>query len=420
MTRILALTNMYPPHHYGGYELLCRDVVTGLRGRGHEVSVLTTDWRVPGVADDRGESPSDVRRELSFYWDDHEILHPPLHRRVTIEAANRRRLRRTVRDLRPEVVSVWAMGAMSLGLIAQVRAFGLPMVHVVCDDWLEYGPSIDAWSRPFARHPHVGRVVTSLTGLPTDLSGIATSGPFCFISDATRRHAVEHFPWALEDTTVLYSGIDLADFPIDDRPPPPWRWRLLHVGRLDRRKGIDVAIQALALLPEEATLDVVGRGADVHRSDLMALARDRGVASRVRFSPHTDRAALRRHYRDADAFVFPVRWNEPFGLVPLEAMACGTPVVATGTGGSGEFLLDGVTCLRMPVDDPPALAGQLRRLAADEHLRATRAAGGRRAAQELSLERWTDHLEQWHVGAAEGFARGRPAERPSLVTVLVR
>ena len=64
---------------------------------------------------------------------------------------------------------------------------------------------------------------------------------------------------------------------------------------------------------------------------------------------HVGRDAAREElpaaYRAADVFVFPSTWSEPFGLVPIEAMACGVPVVGSGTGGSGEFLIDGATAL---------------------------------------------------------------------------
>ena len=74
MTRILAITNMYPPHHYGGYELICRDVVERLNERGHSTAVLTTTMRVPGVADEPGEDDGGVWRRLRFAWDGKSVV----------------------------------------------------------------------------------------------------------------------------------------------------------------------------------------------------------------------------------------------------------------------------------------------------------------------------------------------------------
>ena len=124
--RILLLTNMYPPHHYGGYEQVCRDVVERFRQAGHEVHVLTTTWRVPDVPD----SPDDdgIHRELSFYWDDHRLLSPPLPERLRIERRNHRVLDRVFSTVQPDVVSVWNMGAMSLGLLTDLGRRTVPML----------------------------------------------------------------------------------------------------------------------------------------------------------------------------------------------------------------------------------------------------------------------------------------------------
>ncbi len=89
------------------------------------------------------------------------------------------------------------------------------------------------------------------------------------------------------------------------------------------------------------------------------------------------REELPAAYAEADALLFPVRWEEPWGLVPLEAMAVGTPVVATGTGGSGEYLRDGENALVIGRDaEPSDLSGALRRLAGDADLRRRLREGG--------------------------------------------
>ena len=81
-------------------------------------------------------------------------------------------------------------------------------------------------------------------------------------------------------------------------------------------------------------------------------------------------------YAGSDVVLFPVRWQEPWGLVPLEAMALGRPVIATGQGGSGEYLRDQENCLLVPPGDPRAIAAAVRRLADDPQLRARIRTGG--------------------------------------------
>ena len=103
---------------------------------------------------------------------------------------------------------------------------------------------------------------------------------------------------------------------------------------------------------------------------------------------HRDRAELPELYAAADAVVFPVRWSEPWGLVPLEAMGIGRPVVASGRGGSAEYLRDGVNCLLCDPDRPDTLASAVRRLAADPGLRSELVATGRQTASQHTEERF--------------------------------
>ena len=88
------------------------------------------------------------------------------------------------------------------------------------------------------------------------------------------------------------------------------------------------------------------------------------------------RAELPAEYEASDVVVFPVTWEEPWGLVPIEAMALGRPVVATGRGGSGEYLRDGENALVFPPSEAPALAAAVRRLADDPALRTRLREGG--------------------------------------------
>ncbi|MHB8466598.1 MAG: glycosyltransferase family 4 protein [Acidimicrobiales bacterium] len=414
MARILALTNMYPPHHLGGYELQCRDVLDRFRARGHACMLLTSTMRLPGVSDPPGERSVGTRRDLEIYWEDHAVIRPPWRERWRRERANQRQLRQALADADPDVISVWHMGAMSLGLLTTVHATGIPVVYVVCDDWPCYADRQDPWMSAVRRLP---RGLAAATGVPCRVPDIGATGTFCFVSDATRRSAERGSRWRFPDATVVYSGIDTVDFPIRAEARASWSWRLLCVGRIDARKGVATAIDALTRLPAQATLDVVGRGDAGHLADLKRHAVDVGVAERVSWS-EVPRADLKTRYRRADALLFPVTWEEPFGLVPLEAMACGTPVVATATGGSGEYLLDGWNCLRCAPGDPASLADAVTRLAADPALRASLARAGALTAAEFTVDRLTDALEAWHLAAAGRFAEGRPHDRPPIRTPL--
>jgi glycosyltransferase involved in cell wall biosynthesis len=386
--RILCVGSMYPPHHLGGYELVWQAAVDDLRARGHDVRVLTADHReadAAGVPD----SP-DVHRDLRWYWRDHAFPRLGPRARLDLERHNAATFDRHVDDFRPDVVSWWAMGGMSLSLFERARRRHLPGVAFVFDVWLVYAPLVDAWIR-FATRPGVpADLLERATGLPTRFDPQA-SAHFVFASEDTRRASLERWP-TIAGSEVAYGGIDRA-FLDGSLPPGEWAWRLLYVGRIDPRKGIATAIRALAMLPEEATLRVVGGGDDAHLEQLHGLVAELGLGRRVSFDGSRPRDELAAVYAGADVLVFPVEWAEPWGLVPLEAMACTRPVVATGTGGSAEYLRDGENCLLYPAGDPEALAERVRRLAADGALREKLCAGGLETARSHTDGAFHDRVE---------------------------
>ncbi len=132
----------------------------------------------------------------------------------------------------------------------------------------------------------------------------------------------------------------------------------LYAGRVHWGKGPGVLLRALALLPPEATLDVAGDGPDLQ--GVKTLARDLGLAERVRFHGWVDRAALDVLYSRAAAVVVPSLVPEAFCMTGIEAMAHGRPVVGADCGAVGEWLEHGVTGWLVPPGDARALADRLR------------------------------------------------------------
>ena len=152
----------------------------------------------------------------------------------------------------------------------------------------------------------------------------------------------------------------------------PDTFYLLQLGRMVRRKGIDNVIQALARLRHsygvDARLCVVGgqlsgSGGDVEEFErLVRVARDEDVADYVEFTGSRGRNVLSRYYSAANVFVT-TPWYEPFGITPIEAMACRRPVVGSATGGIKYTVVDGKTGFLVPPKDPDALARRLAVLA---------------------------------------------------------
>ncbi len=147
---------------------------------------------------------------------------------------------------------------------------------------------------------------------------------------------------------------------------------VLQLGRMVPRKGVDNVVRGLARLRLDrgiaARLLVVGGESEDPDPEvtpeigrLRAIAADEGVADAVTFVGSRGREALRNYYAAADVFVT-TPWYEPFGITPVEAMACGTPVVGSAVGGIKATVRDGETGYLVPPDDPDALAERLARL----------------------------------------------------------
>jgi glycosyltransferase involved in cell wall biosynthesis len=392
---VLSVGNMYPPHSLGGYEVTWRAGVAALRAAGHRVRVLTTDFRLAGAT---GAEDADVHRELKWYWRDHAFPRLTLRERLRLERHNASLLARHLDEVRPDVVDWWAMGGMSLGLVEAARRRGIPAVGVVGDDWMVYGPSVDGWQRAARRARPLRPVLERLAGLPAsvDLGAAAT---WLFNSEATRSAALATGV-ELPRSAVVHPGVDL-DL-LTPAEAGEWEGRLLFCGRLDPRKGAHVAIDALEHLPG-ASLRIVGGGDRHYLDELRGRAKRGGLGDRVEFS-EVGRAEVRSAYARADALLFPSLWEEPWGLVPLEAMAVGVPVVATGSGGSAEYLRDGENSLiYRPREDPRALAAAVERLAADAGLRRALRAGGFETAGRHPASAY----ERAHLEAVERAAAGQ-------------
>ena len=216
---------------------------------------------------------------------------------------------------------------------------------------------------------------------------------------------------------VAPCGVDLEAF----RPGPsprvltmgrPLR-RILSISRLVERKGVHTLVEALAHVPD-AELVIAGGpdgrdlDADPHVKALRAAAAQHGVADRVRFVGPVMRADVPALMRSADV-VAAVPWYEPFGIVPLEAMACGVPVVGSAVGGLLDTVVDGATGLLVPPRDPAATAAALRTVLGDDALRLRL---GRAAAEHVAARFGWAHVAELTEAVYAGLACATGLQAP--------
>jgi len=361
--RILVISNLYPPHLIGGYELGCKDIVEGLRDRGHEVAVLTSTYRVG-----RRQQQGNVFRWLSADSSLRGGSSTNVPSLLKKEFVNRRAFDRVCRIFNPDLVYIWNMTGISISLAFRAQGMGLPTSYFISDDWLTRWEA-DAFYSLTYRQPSrlFRRLLLSRCVALLDSAGVFPRGELelsnaQFASRFLKEAALDAGR-EVSDARVIHWGIDLERFRFNDQVRTPKR--ILYVGQLASHKGVDTAIEALNLLQSysdcrSVTLSIAGGpdyGENTHR-----LACRLGIDSKVQFLGLLPRDELPAVYRDHDIFVFPSAWEEPFSIALLEAMASGLAVVGTLTGGTGEVLADEVNGLVFKRNDPRACADQIARL----------------------------------------------------------
>jgi glycosyltransferase involved in cell wall biosynthesis len=193
-----------------------------------------------------------------------------------------------------------------------------------------------------------------------------------FVADTARRTLVDR------PMTVIHNGVDIDLFAPGERLRQPEEpFRLLYVGGWKRLKGVDLLAAIMRELGDGYELRYTGgAAADPDKPDLPATMHDIGRLQ--------GDEAVAAAMREVDALVFPSR-SEGFGLVAVEAMACGLPVIATRGSALVEVVADGVTGALCPQDDARAFAAAVRALATDIGVHAARA----RSARDLVMERFS-------------------------------
>ena len=376
--KILTLSNLYPPHYVGGYELRCEAAVTALRARGHVVEVLTSNHGVGTSC--AGEAQAGVSRALRIHG---FFGHPWLgiSRLRALELHNNRVLRQAVAAFQPDVVHVWNLGGISKSLCLTLQQLGVRVVYDVSDHWIARSLVADVWLDWWNRtKPSLPvkllRSCWTLTGARSRWSAIAPTNPvsnirfpriyFCSRAllelTAAKGYAVQH-------AEVIYCAVNTERFCGDPVPASRPLRKLLSVGRLAEDKGVLTALKAMAALQGKFTgeLHIYGKGEASYTAKLKAFVEQHRLPVFFHTASAADMPAV---YRAHDALLFTSEWEEPFALTPLEGMASGLPVIGTLTGGSQELFRHGDNALTYTAGDANELASRILELEADAARRA--------------------------------------------------
>lgn len=368
--RVALLPSAYAPA-VGGVEELTRRLAGRLGERGDEVEVWTfrhpPDLAPVEVVDDvvvrrfafplPGARPGAVLRFPSSGW-------------RALGA-----LSEAVRTFRPDVLHVQCFSAQGMYAAAIAARHRLPLVvslqgETVMDD-------ADVYQRS---------AVLRL-GLRAALrrAGAVTGCSRFVVDDAERRFALP-----AGKGRVVHNGVEVAGDERPERLDLPFDRFVLAVGRVVPNKGFDLLVQAFAkVASEHPGVGLVIGGEGRVRGALVALADELGVGDRVALPGHLGRGEVAWAMAAAEVFVLPSR-VEPFGIVVLEALRAGRPVVVSAHGGAPEIVHHESEGLVADPLDTDALAAAISRLLGDPGLAGQLAAAGRQRVEDFSWERITD------------------------------
>jgi glycosyltransferase involved in cell wall biosynthesis len=389
------LSNFFPPDVEGGAEMLAADIAEELERLGHNVYVLTSvsagsaTLSRPGIqrtlrlADPvRFDCDEPLWQQMTLPYQYYRSYHQP---------ANAVELLRAIEATQPDVLYIWEVSGLGVTTVLRtLPRISVPIVFHLGSYWLLYARS------PETAHSrlHVPWLKRLLIGaLPT----------FAFTSMIAVSSAVKdeyvRAGFDPERIEVIHNGVSarFLKHPSarDTRRGEPDHApiRLLFVGRLCPEKGALSALQALELLTKEPAsthgdrdlrfrLDIVGNGQASYIRELRSFVRDKHLTDLVRFRSHMPQVDLIGYYDRADILLNPALWQEPFGLISVEAMARGVPVIASRVGGTVEIVKHRVNGLLCEPGDAYALAAAIQQLTSDGALRACFGAASRRTVEE--------------------------------------
>lgn len=339
--RLLVVTNHYPPQFVGGYDLRCYQTVNALREAGYEVFVLTS-W-----AGAHEEEPQVYRLLQSFHWTD------PLRWREKVYAIRQRAgqflrnyttARMLLEQLHPQGVLQWNPSSIGLGGAVAAEELHIPVIYFVGDMSIA-----NYWQLFLGKRLKRYRLPARWVGMILQRNmiqlGRQLNMRYAVFNSAFMYHAYAQQGIVPEVARVVYNGIR---YPVWDlhRLPVPDRFGLLYVGRVVQEKGLHVAIAVLRHLHQQyglvhTYLNIVGDGDHAYIQQLHQQVQQAGLGKHVNFLGKVPPENLTDIYLHHRVLLFPVLWDEPFGLVLPEAMAHGLPPIASRAGAVPEIVRDG-------------------------------------------------------------------------------
>lgn len=419
--KMLFVSAYYPPHHLGGYEMLCHEVATHLTARGHRVTILTSTYRATASQKEPG-----VHRRLKLESDGHYYKPRQVLRYWADRRTNLRVVRELVAETAPDLVVVWGMWNLSRLVAAWIEELvGSKAVYYLSDQW-PAAPSAHKAYWDQAANSLAGNIFKAICRGPVRLAMRREWQPLnlrlehAVVCSKAVRDKLFQAGVPVGHARVIYHGIDPVPYrkAAEQRllHKPSETLRAVYVGTLAPHKGVHTAIEAIGRLVENeasvpVSLTVLGAGHPQYETRLRQMTKRWQLDDVVSFHRPIPRSQLPQFLARFDVLVMPSIYDEPQARISQEAMAAALVLVATLTGGTSEILVDGENGLAFEPEDAEGLAGHLRNLAqsADLRQRLIRA-GWQTVTKRFTISRMIDELEAYLTEVAaqsEGAAQAQ-------------
>ncbi len=415
--RIMMLAQLYPPF-LGGEERFAQDLSVALAARGHDVSVVTS-WQndTPEFEIDRGvrvyRVHSAMQRAHFLHADPNRTQMPSFPDPAAANA-----LRRILAQEQPEIVH--ALNWMVFTYLPFAAWQGAKLVLSVCDH------SFICPKKKLIYHdaPCTGPGLSKCLSCTRDHYGLAkgavTLGSLWAMRQIERRTVNLCLPvsTSVAETNQLdASGIPyevLPNFVADDITTPhgdndafmdqlPAGDFMLYVGAFGRYKGVDVLLEAYRRLSDAPPLVIIGYETNEYP------VQTQDVPANVTVLKNWPNHAVMEAWRRSSLALVPSTWAEPFGIVALEAMAMGKPVIASRIGGLADIIVDDESGLLVTPDDPADLAAAMQRLCAAPALRRRMGVAAQARVQHFTASAVVPRYEAAYAALLGGATPAVPA-----------
>ena len=377
--RLLVLSNHYPPHSIGSYELQCCQACQELSHRGHQIAVLTSV--TPAEARSNFVPNERVHRELALF-DEVPDADSRFHRLFKTVRKNRAILRNHLEQWRPDAALVWGMDRLPTSLLQFLEETGTPVVYVVQDHWMGDSYENDHWCRYWRDEGSLSepaaktllrafRLETFVKrqAAPAGVESLKLNN-ICFCSQSLKDQTSLACGRGLEHALIIPCAISPQSIR-QKEGLAAFSYRLLFAGRLVEKKDPITALRAVQELrhrgDDRFTLDIFGRGRPEFEASLHDYVRRFQLGGAVSFKPVAEEQ-VRNNIHLYDALLFTSKYPEPFPLIHLKAMAARVPVISTLEGGCAELIRDGENALAFETGNHHQLADKIAHIANDTEM----------------------------------------------------